>query len=299
MFRPTHLRIGVHTSIANGLALALTHAKEIGCDAVQIFGRNPRGWRARPLDRVEVRQFRKTREQTGLWPLAVHSVYLINLAAEDRALLERSRAAFREELERAIALRADCLVVHPGNPRGMPAEAGIATAIESIRESARGLKLAGAADSPRGAGMKNKLTILIENTAGQGSSIGCNFFQVADIIAGLDDLPVDVCLDTAHTLASGYDISTAEGLRSTVRAIERSFGFSRLRLIHCNDSRVGLGKRVDRHEHIGLGCIGAEGFRRFTHNLKFRRVPFILETPQDSPDADKRNLARIRELSGE
>ncbi|HJQ70958.1 MAG TPA: deoxyribonuclease IV [Blastocatellia bacterium] len=278
-------RIGVHTSIAGGLPNAVESAVAKGCDAFQIFARNPRGWLERPLSQEEVIKFRMTRERAALWPVAIHSVYLINLAAQDPVIQARSREAFRQEIERAIRLGADYLVVHPGNPKTAPAEAGIQTAVESIREAARGLKLNG------------EMTILIENTAGQGSSIGCNFEQVADIVAALDDLPVGVCLDTAHTFASGYDISTEAGLRATVRAIRRSFGFDRLKLVHCNDSKAPLGSRVDRHQHIGLGHIGAEAFGRILHNLKFRSVPFILETPVDSERDDIWNINRLRELS--
>ena len=277
--------VGIHTSIAGGLTSAVRSAREKECDAFQIFARNPRGWTERPLGREEINEFRAAREQAGLWPLAIHSVYLINLAAQDPVVLARSRHAFRQELERGLALGADYLVVHPGNPKSAPADFGIATAAESIREAAAGLELGG------------KLTILIENTAGQGSSIGCSFEQVADLLAMLDDLPVGVCLDTAHTLASGYDISTAEGFKKTCRAIDRSFGFERIKLIHCNDSKAPCGSRVDRHQHIGLGHIGEEGFRRLTHSLKFRRVPFILETPVDKERDDRWNINRLRELS--
>jgi deoxyribonuclease-4 len=277
-------RFGVHTSIAGGLVNAVSKAVEMGCDCFQIFAANPRGWAERPLTIEAVRDFRSARERAGLWPVAIHSVYLINLAASDQTVLDRSRSAFRQEVERAIRLGADFLVVHPGNPRTAPAEVGIQTAVESIRLATRGLKIDG-------------LSILIENTAGQGSSIGCSFEQVAEIIAALDDLPVDVCLDTAHTFASGYDISTESGLKSTCRAIERSFGFDRIRLIHCNDSKVGLGSRVDRHEHIGLGHIGEGAFRRLTRNLKFRRIPFILETPVNAVRDDPANLSVIRKLA--
>jgi len=277
------LRIGIHTSIAGGLPKAVESAAAKGCDGFQIFARNPRGWMARDLDRDEVRAFREARERAGLWPLAIHSVYLINLASQDPVGLERSRRAFREEIERGLQLGADYLVVHPGNPVSAPAEVGILTAAESIREAARGLNL-------------NGLTILLENTAGQGSSIGCHFDHLADMLAMLDGLPVGVCLDTAHTLAAGYDIATAKGLKATVRLIERSFGFERIRLVHCNDSKAPLGARVDRHQHIGLGHIGAEGFRRLTHTLKFRRVPFILETPADGERDDVWNMNRLREL---
>jgi deoxyribonuclease-4 len=284
MIKKTAPIIGVHTSIAGGLANAVHSAVAKGCDCFQIFARNPRGWLARELARDEVRQFREAREQAALWPLAIHSVYLINLAAQDPVVLERSRAAFRQEIERGIELGADYLVVHPGNPKTAPAEIGIATAIESIRDAARDLNMKG-------------LTILIENTAGQGSSIGCDFEQVADLLAGLDDLPVGVCLDTAHTFASGYDLSTETGFKKTIRAINRSFGFDRIRLIHCNDSKAPLGSRVDRHEHLGLGYIGASAFRRLTGNLKFRRIPFILETPVDAERDDIWNINQLRGMS--
>ncbi|HKP13980.1 MAG TPA: deoxyribonuclease IV [Blastocatellia bacterium] len=290
------LRVGIHTSIAGGLPKAVESAAAKGCDGFQIFARNPRGWTARGLERDEVRAFREARERANLWPLAIHSVYLINLASQDPVGLERSRRAFREEIERGLELGADYLVVHPGNPVSAPADVGIVTAAESIREATRGLSLRGASTGAGGAGRPDGLTILIENTAGQGSSIGCHFEQVADMLAMLDGLPVGVCLDTAHTLAAGYDIATAKGLKATMRLIERSFGFERIRLIHCNDSKVPLGSRVDRHQHIGEGHIGGEGFRRLTHTLKFRRIPFILETPVDRERDDVWNINRLREL---
>jgi deoxyribonuclease-4 len=277
-------RVGVHTSIAGGLPKAVESAVAKRCDGFQIFARNPRGWMARELERDEVQAFREARERANLWPLAIHAVYLINLAAQDPVVLERSRLGFREEIERALLLGADYLVVHPGSPVTAPADVGIITAVASIREAARDLNL-------------NGLTILIENTAGQGSSIGCHFDQVADMLAMLDGLPVGVCLDTAHTLAAGYDITTEKGLRATMRLIERSFGFERIKLIHCNDSKAPCGARVDRHQHIGEGHIGAAAFRRLTHTLKFRRIPFILETPIDRERDDVWNLNRLRELA--
>jgi deoxyribonuclease-4 len=286
--------IGVHASIAGGFANAITRAEALGCDCLQIFARNPRGWAARELTLGEISEFREARERSGLWPLVIHSVYLINLAAQDPLLLAKSRETFREELERGLALGADYLVVHPGNPGAAGAEIGIATAVESVRKAARGLRLIAA---PARTGRENTLTILIENTAGQGSSIGSDFEQIAQMLEALDDLPVNVCLDTAHTFASGYDVSTEAGLSTTIHAINRSFGFNRIKVIHCNDSRAPLGSRVDRHEHIGLGHIGAESFRHLTHNLKFSRVPFILETPVDKERGYEWNIARLRELA--
>ena len=289
----------MHASIAGGLSKAVRSAVETGCDCFQIFARNPRGWLARPLEPSEIREFRSARDKAGLWPLAVHSVYLINLAAHDPVLLARSREAFRQEIKRSLELGAEYLVVHPGSAGRADAEVGIATAVESVRECTRGLKLKGAPPNAHQGGRNNALTILIENTAGQGSSIGCDFEQIAQILAALDDLPVGMCLDTAHTFASGYDISTEAGLRSTLRAIDRSFGFDRIKLIHCNDSKAPLNSRVDRHQHIGLGHIGAEAFRRLTHNLKFRRVPFILETPVDKERGYEWNVTTLRELCGD
>ena len=291
-------RIGIHASIAGGLSNAVGSAVEKSCDCLQIFARNPRGWSARPLERDQIRAFRTAREKAELWPLAVHSVYLINLAAQEPALLARSREAFRQEIKRSLDLGAEYLVVHPGNSGGFNAEVGITTAIESVRDCTKGLKLS-RAPSKAGEERRNRaLTILFENTAGQGSSIGCNFEQIAQLLAALDDLPVDVCLDTAHTFASGYNISTKAGLRSTIREIDNSFGFDRIKLVHCNDSKAMLNSRVDRHQHIGLGHIGADAVGRLLRNLKFSRVPFILETPVDKERGYEWNLQSLRALSG-
>jgi len=289
--------IGMHASIAGGLANAIARAEALGCDCLQIFARNPRGWAARELTPAEINAFLQARDRSGLWPLVIHSVYLINLAAQDPALLAKSRATFREELQRALALGADYLVVHPGNPGQAGIEIGISTAVESIREATRGLDLKGASIDSNREEERNGLTILLENTAGQGSSIGCDFEQIAELLAVLDDLPVDVCLDTAHTFASGYDISTESGLNKTIREIDRAFGTERVKLVHCNDSRAPLGSRVDRHEHIGLGHIGADAFRRLTRDSRFRRIPFVLETPVDAERDYEWNVNRLRELS--
>ena len=287
----------MHASIAGGLSRAVVSAVETGSDCVQIFARNPRGWLARPLESHQIHDFRNARERAGLWPLAIHTVYLVNLASSDPVLLARSREAFREEIRRALALGADYLVVHPGSHGSADLQGGIATAVESIRKCAQGLRLRGAPATASRAGETGAMSILIENTAGQGSSIGCSLEQIAELLRALNALPVDVCLDTAHTFASGYDISTVSGLRSTIRAINQSFGFDRIKLIHCNDSKVPLSSRVDRHQHIGLGCIGAEAFGRIMHNLRFGNVPFILETPVDKERGYAWNVARLRELS--
>ena len=194
------MKVGVHTSIAGALENAAHHAKKIGCDTFQMFSANPRGWRTLDPTPAECESFRAARQGYGLSPVVIHDNYLINLASSDAFIRERSIAAFRRELERALALGADYLVTHPGSAKGAAPAAAIATCVESLRQAAAGLKLDG-------------LTILIENTAGQGTAIGRSFEEVAEIIAGAEkDLPVGACIDTAHSFEAGYAIHTAEGL---------------------------------------------------------------------------------------
>jgi len=276
--------VGTHTTIAGGLHNAIAHALKLGNDALQIFSRNPRGWTARRLTPEEVRLFRDARERSGLNPLVVHDCYLINLAAKDPFIHTKSVAAFRDEIERAVAIGADYLVTHPGSSKGCASdEEAIATCIDSIKQASRGLRL-------------NGLTILIENTAGQGRCIGHRFEHVQAILEGCNDLPMGVCLDTAHTFAAGHDISTQSGLKKTIKLIDSAFGFERIKVIHCNDSKAPLGSNVDRHQHLGLGYIGLEGFRRIVNNSRFRHLPFILETPIDDARDDAWNVATLRGL---
>jgi deoxyribonuclease-4 len=281
------VRVGVHTSIAGGLENAAHRARKIGCDTFQMFSANPRGWRQRELTSEACERFRSARKKYGLAPVAIHDNYLINLASADPVFLEKSIAAFRRELQRAVALGADYLVTHPGSARGCSASEAIRTSVESLRRAAKGLRL-------------NGLTILIENTAGQGSAIGRRFEEVAEIIAGVDgDLRMGACIDTAHSFEAGYPIHTPGGLGETVRQLESTIGFEKVRMIHANDSKTAFASRADRHQHIGKGQIGAEAFRRIVRHPKFRAIPFICETPIDRPGDDKRNLRMMRKLAGE
>lgn len=278
--------MGVHTSIAGGLENAAHRAKKIGCDTFQMFSANPRGWKALEPTPGDYERFRAARKKYDLRPVVIHDNYLINLAAADSAIREKSVAAFRKEIERALALGADYLVTHPGSARGTSATKAIQCCIESLRGAADGLRL-------------DDLTILIENTAGQGSVIGRTFEGVAEIIAGAErDLPVGACIDTAHCFEAGYPIHTAEGLRETVKQLDRTVGIKKVRVIHANDSKTAFGSHADRHEHIGKGFIGREGFRRIVRHPKLRRIPFICETPVDRPGDDKRNLRMMRKLAG-
>ncbi|MCS6804489.1 MAG: deoxyribonuclease IV [Acidobacteriota bacterium] len=278
------MRIGVHASIAGSLANAIAEAHQLGCEAVQIFSRNPRGWASRPLSKQDVNDFIAARERTGIAPVVVHGVYLINLASAEAETRQLSVSAFRDELRRAAALEADYVVIHPGSAKQDSAEQAIARCIAGIKTAARGLQLKG-------------LRILIENTAGQGGQIGRTFEQLAAILNGLDELPVGCCLDTAHLYAAGYDIATPTGFKHTMASISASIGWERIYLIHANDTRIALGGAVDRHWHIGQGNIGCAGFRRLVRHPALKQLPFILETPRHTREDDHKNMTTLRRLT--
>ncbi|MBL8151338.1 MAG: deoxyribonuclease IV [Blastocatellia bacterium] len=278
------LKLGVHTSISGGLTKAIERASHLGCSTLQIFSRNPRGWLAKPLAKEELENFRRAHADSNLAPLVIHACYLINLAANDQETRHKSVEAFRDEVERAVQIGADFLVVHPGATKGASFEEGLDKCCNSIKESIRGLNL-------------KKLTILIENTAGQGSSIGCSFNQIKEIVAACNSLPVSVCLDTCHSYASGYNIATDEGFHQAMKEIEDSFGFDQIKVVHCNDSKVALGSRVDRHWHIGEGEIGVKGFELLLKEPRLRKIPLILETPIDKLHDDAWNINRIKDIA--
>lgn len=274
-------RIGFHAPIKGGLHNALLRCKELDCQTVQIFSRNPRGWQAKPLTAVDVAQFKLTRRQTQIAPVIVHANYLINLAGSDRLILEKSRVSFREELERAVLLGANYLVVHPGSGRGATEAEGMALCAESLKATTAGLEL-------------KSLRILLENTAGQGGCIGHRFEHLKAIIDACSKLPLGVCLDTAHAFTAGYDIREEEGLELTIQALQRTVGTRKVRAIHFNDSKADFRSRVDRHWHIGQGLIGREALRRVARHPKLAHAAFILETPCDDPGDDVRNVDVLR-----
>lgn len=280
-------RLGLHTGIGGGIQNSIRDANEKGCDTWQIFSRNPRGWTARPLTDEEIDRFRRMREETGLDPSIIHSCYLINLAAPSPEIREKSIAAFRDEIERGLAIGADYLVVHPGSGRGAPVEEAIRNCASAIHEAAAGLEERM---------WKSGFHILIENTAGQGDQIGRTFEEVRDILALCDDLPMGMCLDTAHSFAAGYDWRDEAETGKAMRRLDKAVGFDRVKAVHFNDSKAAFNSRVDRHWHIGRGEIGGEGLARVLNHPKLRRLPFILETPQDDRDDDIRNLEAARSL---
>lgn len=280
------LRIGIHTSIAGDIVRSLEIASELGANALQIFSASPRMW-ARGIGRIaaaDACRFRARRKELQLGPVVVHGNYLINLASPNPVLRARSVQAFHQEIVRAIDLGADYLVAHPGSFRDGAVEAGIAAIAQGLRQAARGLKL-------------GDLRILLENTAGQGSSIGSRFEELRAILDDCSGLPLGVCIDTAHTFAAGWDLRTPDGLETTLQDIERTVGIERVAILHVNDSKTPLGSRVDRHEHIGKGKIGAEAFARILKHPLLRGRAFILETPIDKPGDDRRNVAMLWKLA--
>jgi deoxyribonuclease-4 len=278
---PSTPRIGLHLPIAGGLQNALLKARELNCDAVQIFSRNPRGWMARPLTCAEIERFQAVRAETEISPVVVHCNYLVNLAAANPEILEKSRASFREEIERALQLGADYLVVHPGSARGSCEADGIRVCQESLKVACAGLDF-------------GAFRILLENTAGQGECIGHRFEHLGEIINACPELDLGVCFDTAHAFTAGYDVREPEGLTATIESLERNVGTENVRAIHFNDSKAEYNSRVDRHWHIGLGHIGREALSRIARYPKLSHAAFLLETPQDVPGDDARNLEVLR-----
>ena len=274
-------RIGFHAPVAGGLHNALLKASALGCDAVQIFSRNPRGWLARPLTDEEVERFRAVRAETGISTVVVHCNYLVNLAAADPTILEKSRASFREEVLRAMQLGADYLVVHPGSAKGSCEADAIKTCAESLKLACRGLDL-------------GAFRVLLENTAGQGECIGHRFEHLREIIAACPELNLGVCLDTAHAFTAGYDVRDEDGASATVEALDRNVGCENVRAVHFNDSKAEYNSRVDRHWHIGLGHIGTDALARLARHPKLAHAAFLLETPQDETGDDARNLNALR-----
>lgn len=286
-------RLGAHLSIAGGLPRALDRAKASKCHALQIFTKSVGQWRARPLPPEEVAQFRSQRDAMGI-PVIAHNSYLINVAAAEPVLRARSIEALGEELDRAERLGLDGLVMHPGSHTTGTVEQGLHLIAQALAALLR--------ERPA-----YRVKILLEHTAGQGTNLGHRFEHLAAILERLDGSPrVGVCLDTCHLLAAGYDLCSEAGYTSTFREFDRLVGIDRLAAFHVNDSKKPCGSRVDRHEHIGKGCLGTEPFRRILNDRRFATLPMVLETPKlDTPESrrksdadpwDLRNLRTLRKL---
>ncbi len=282
----TSRRIGIHTSSAGGVENAAERAYRLGCNTFQIFSSSPRQWAPYELGRPQCAEMKRLRDKYDLKPLVIHTNYLVNLAATNEVFLKKSIEAFRGEIERALALCAEYLVLHPGSFRGTDREKGLLQIAAAIAAASRGLDLA-----------KGGLTILIENTAGAEYSLGSSFEQVAEVISHLrSHVPVAACIDTCHTHVAGYDIVSEEGFRLTLVKLDSTIGLKNVPVWHCNDAKAARGSKLDRHQHIGKGSIGVEPFRRLLNDPRLANAAFIAETPIDEPGDDHRNVAGLKKL---
>ena len=285
-------RIGVHVGTTGGVWTAVERALEAGANAFQIFSASPRMWKAAPVKSADAAKMLELRKQYDVGPVAVHASYLINVCSQTESVRANSVTAFRGEVERALALGAEYLVLHPGSWKGLTREEGLRLAAESIERAIGGIDFS-KAKSPG-----KDFRILIENTAGAEFSLGGKLEQVAELVETLKaSAPVAVCLDTCHVHVAGYDIVTTDGYIETMKLVESTVGFDAVKVWHCNDAKAAMGSKLDRHEHIGEGTIGAEAFRRLLHDERFAHAAFIAETPVDAPGDEARNVGVLRTLA--
>ena len=277
----------MHVGTGGGVWTSVGRAVEAGANTFQIFSASPRMWKASPVKAADAAKMQELRAKHDVGPVAIHASYLINLCSQTESVRANSTAAFRGEVERALALGAEFLVLHPGSWKGLTREEGLTLAAQSIERAIDGIDFSG----------KN-FKILIENTAGAEFSLGGKLEQVAELVECLKACaPVAVCLDTCHVHVAGYDIVSADGYIETMKLVESTVGFDAVKVWHCNDAKAAMGSKLDRHEHIGEGTIGAEAFRRLLHDERFAHAAFIAETPVDSPGDEARNVGVLRTLA--
>lgn len=277
--------LGAHMSISGGLHLAVDRAVAAGCNVLQIFTRNSNQWKGKPVSESDAALFRTKFAASGLHEVVSHDIYLINLAAPPGETRDKSLIAFRDELETCARLGIAKVVMHPGSHLADPPQTGLARVIEAFDQLF--------SEVPQFEGR-----VLIETTAGQGSNLGRTFEELGALIHG-SRFPekFGVCFDTCHTFAAGYDTATEDGYRDTMEQFDRVIGLARLQCFHLNDSKKGLGSRVDRHEHIGQGTLGLNPFRFILNDPRFTAIPKILETPKgDDDEMDSVNLGVLRGL---
>ena len=280
-------RIGAHVSTSGGVWTAIERAVEAGGNTLQIFSSSPRTWKSGAVKPADAEKLNALREEFDVHPLVIHASFLINLCSQTESVRASSIDAFRAEVQQGLALGAEFLVVHPGSWKGLTRDEGLRLAAQSIERAIEGLPWQG-----------SKLKILIENAPGAEFSLGSTLEQVAELVDRLRACaPVDVCLDTCHIHVAGYDIVSQQGYEETMKLIGATVGFGAVRVWHCNDAKAAMGSKLDRHEHIGEGTIGAETFRRLLHDERFAHAAFIAETPVDEPGDEMRNVMALRALS--
>ena len=278
-----HRRLGVHTSIAGGIYLALERARELGCSTMQIFSHNPRQWFTGEIPQDSIAKFKQLRKEYDINPVFIHGSYLINLAALDKSLLEKSSRLLAKELDLADSLGADYVVLHTGSASQDKEDNARGRAIQALERISKGKKW--------------KAKLLLENTAGEKGDISSRIIDLAYIMDGVNKGPVGgLCIDTCHAFAAGYNLSDKDGLAEFVQEVETHAGIDAVKVIHLNDSKKDYNSKVDRHEHIGEGRIGKEGLKRFLNHPALKSIPLILETPKKSNQDDARNLRAVRDL---
>ena len=277
------MRFGFHISISGGFSKVVERAEIRGCETIQFFSRNPRGWKYDSLDHDEAETFRTSIRSSNLSPLFLHLPYLPNVASKESKFYSRSIDSIVTDLERAEQLGAPYLIIHIGHQMESSEDEAIEAVAWAINQ---------AFDRVR-----NSIVLLLENTAGQGTEIGYHFDQIKKIIEGVHDHQrMGVCLDTAHSFEAGYDLSNKDGIERTLENFDQTIGLKRLYLLHLNDSKTSLGSRKDRHWHIGGGYIGLEGFRTLVNHPLLRHLPGIMETPRKDTVEDLKNMEVIRSL---
>jgi deoxyribonuclease-4 len=273
-------RIGIHLGTTGGASNAVELAAQIGANTLQIFSSSPRMWRAPKVDPKQALRMKELRAKLDVGPLVIHTSYLVNVCSQSDEVREKSVVAFRGEIERALALGAEYLVLHPGSWKGLTRDEGLKLAADSITRAIDGLAWQG-----------TPFHILIENTAGSEFSLGGSFEQVAELVERLKpSAPVGVCLDTCHTHVAGYDLVTPDGYSETMRQVAATVSFEAVRVWHMNDAKAARGSKLDRHEQIGKGTMGLEPFRWLLNDKRFAHAAFIAETPVDAPGDEERNV---------
>lgn len=277
------MRFGFHISISGGFSRVVERAEIRGCETIQFFSRNPRGWAYEPLDHNDVADFRSSIQSSGLFPLFLHLPYLPNVASKVSKFYSRSIDSIAIDLQRAEQLGASYLIIHIGHRMESTEEEAIEAVVWAINQAF--------------GRVRNSIVLLLENTAGQGTEIGYEFDQIKKIIEGVNEQErVGICLDVAHAFEAGYDLSKKDGIERTLESFDLLIGLKRLHLLHLNDSKTPLGSRKDRHWHIGEGYIGFEGFRHLINHPLLNHLPGIMETPRKDTVEDLRNMRVIRNL---
>jgi deoxyribonuclease-4 len=277
------MRLGFHISIAGGLSRVVPRALKLGCETIQFFSRSPRAWRESLVHRDEIQKFKEALAQTDIFPVFLHTPYLLNLASQNQALYARSISYLGDELEQAERMGASFVIVHGGNKLGSEEKKALQRVAQAINNAF--------------AKVNNSVQLLVENTAGQGTEIGYKFSHFQEIITQVENRDrIGICLDTAHAFTAGYDLATAQGLDHMIEEFDALLGLPKLKVLHLNDSKAPFGSKKDRHWHIGKGDIGRSGFAKIINHPKLAHLPGIMETPRRSDADDHRNMKVMRSL---